>query len=69
MATTITVPEPLAIRLQQQARVQHRSVEDVALEFYAMHSSNHRSQALMRLWPKSKPHVLITGTFVLHTGH
>jgi len=32
MATTITVPEPLAIRLQQQARVQHRSVEDVALE-------------------------------------
>lgn len=32
MATTITVPDTLAVRLQQQASVQHRSVEDVALD-------------------------------------
>ncbi len=32
MATTITLPENLEVRLQQQARAQHRSVEAVALD-------------------------------------
>lgn len=31
MATNITLPDPLAARLQQQAEAQHRSVEDIAL--------------------------------------
>jgi plasmid stability protein len=32
MATTITVPDTLEVQLQQQAKVQHRSVEAVALD-------------------------------------
>ncbi|HEX6291403.1 MAG TPA: hypothetical protein VFZ66_19625 [Herpetosiphonaceae bacterium] len=32
MATTITLPDTLEFQLRQQAQVQHRSVEDIALD-------------------------------------
>ncbi|HEY1011110.1 MAG TPA: hypothetical protein VGE07_00300 [Herpetosiphonaceae bacterium] len=35
MATTITLPDHLALRLQQQALAQHRSVEAVAVDLLA----------------------------------
>jgi plasmid stability protein len=32
MATTITLPDTLVVRLEQQAHAQHRSVEEIALD-------------------------------------